>query len=191
MVLVPPAEPSEINAFNTSARLTLSQTQNEHTDSTYTQPIYSNLASDNQITNSLPQNDNMHPYDQSTVILQQFSMIPQKLKNLMDKVSSDITKIMQASTAARVNAGKLIENAILQALSRPQDIMPHNPTLDSRTYGPNFTSNSSYGTNWTSSSQRNKCGIPQQCNKDVYHSQRSYEMPIPPYAYVSQQPPPT
>ena len=34
MVPIPPAEPLEINAVNTIARLTLSQTQNEHINST-------------------------------------------------------------------------------------------------------------------------------------------------------------
>ena len=55
------------------------------------------------------------------------------------KVSGDITKITQACTAAQENTGKLIENAISQTLTKPQDITP-NPTINSRS---NQASNSS------------------------------------------------
>ena len=66
----------------------------------------------------------------------------------MDKVSTEITKIMQACNTAQENTGKLIENAISQALTKPQNIMPPDPTIDSRTFGKNCASNS-YETNWT------------------------------------------
>ena len=39
----------------------------------------------------------------------------------MAKASGDITEIMHAHTAAQENTGKLIENAISQALTKPQD----------------------------------------------------------------------
>ena len=111
--------------------LTFSQTQNEHINSTNTQPMYSNSTSTNKNTNSSPKNNNVHPHDQSTVILQQFSMITQAFRNFT--VSGDITKIMQAYTAAQENTGKLIENAISQALTKPLDVTLPNPTIDSRT----------------------------------------------------------
>ena len=65
------------------------------------------------------QNNNIHTKDQSTIILQQFSMKTKELRNFMDKVSSDITKIMWACTTAQENTGKLIENVISQALTKP------------------------------------------------------------------------
>ena len=73
-------------------------------------------------------------------------------------------------------------------LTKSQDFIPPNPTIDSRTFGTNHTSNSSYETKWTSFWQTNNFGIPQQSNNEVYHSQRCYERPTSPYAYVNQQP---
>ena len=97
-------------------------------------------------TTNSPQNNATCPYDQSTVFLQQFSMIMQDLKNVMDKVSSDITKITHAYTTAQENTGKLIKNVISQALTKSQDNTPPNPALDPRS---NQTANSSYEANWT------------------------------------------
>ena len=96
-----------------------------------------------------------------------------------------------ACTAAQENTGQLIENVISQALTKPQDVMPPNPTIDCRTLGTNHTSNSSYETNWTSSWPTTNFGIPQQSYNDRYHSQRPYETPTYPNDYVNQQPPPT
>ena len=98
----------------------------------------------------------------------------------MDNVSGDITKITQACTAAQENTSKLIENAISQALTKPQDITSPNPTIDSRS---NLMSTSSYETNWT------YYGMPQQSNNDTYHLQISYQTPTSFHAYVNQQPP--
>ena len=61
MVPLPPAEPSDVNAFETIARLTFSQVQNEHFNNTHTQPMYSNSTSANKNINSSPQNNNVHP----------------------------------------------------------------------------------------------------------------------------------
>ena len=99
MVLLPPAEPSEANVFKTFASLTFSQTQSEHVNNNCRQPIYSSSTPTNNNINSLPQNNNVQPNNQSTVILQQFS-ITQELRNYTDKVSDDITKIKQACTTA-------------------------------------------------------------------------------------------
>ena len=63
-------------------------------------------------------------------------------------MSSDINKIIQVCTAAQENTGKLIESAISQAVTNPQDVMP---SIDSRTLRTNCASNSSYETNWTAS----------------------------------------
>ena len=104
----------------------------------------------------------------------------------MDKVSGDITKITQVCTATQENTGKLIENVISQALTKPQDITPTNPTIDSRS---NWMSNSSYMTNWTLSWPTTTFGMPQQSNNDMYHLQRPYETPKSLHVYVNQQPP--
>ena len=55
----------------------------------------------------------------------------------MYKELGDIIKITQACTAVQENTGKLIENAISQALTKPQDVTPCNPIIDSRTFGTN------------------------------------------------------
>ena len=112
MVQLPSAEPSEVNAVETVERITCSHTSRDHHNDIHTQSIYSNSMSANNKTNNSPQKNAIHPHDQSTVILQQFSMITQELKNFMDKVSADITKIIQAHTIAQGNTGKLIENVI-------------------------------------------------------------------------------
>ena len=85
MIPIPAAEPPEINAFTTITRLTFLQTQNEQISNTHTQPIYNNLTSANQNTDSSPQNQNIHHHDLSAVILQQFSMITQELRNFTEK----------------------------------------------------------------------------------------------------------
>ena len=61
----------------------------------------------------------MYSPNEQSVTLQQFSMITQELRYFMDKVSSDITKIKQTCTTAQENTGKLIENAMSQALTKP------------------------------------------------------------------------
>ena len=73
-------------------------------------------------------------------------------------MSGDITKITQACIAAQENTGKLTENVISEALTKPQDITPPNQTVDSRS---NQMSNSSHETNWTSSSPTTNFGMPQ------------------------------
>ena len=69
MVPLPPGKTLEVNAFETIARLTFTQTQNEHVNKTHTQPSYSSSYSTNKNINSSPQNNNVHSHNQSTVIL--------------------------------------------------------------------------------------------------------------------------
>ena len=59
----------------------------------------------------------------------------------MDKVSGDLNKVTQACNAVQENVGKLIENAISQALAKPQDCKPTeiNPR-ESRAFRSNWTS---------------------------------------------------
>ena len=175
----------EVNAVETIARLTLLQTHKDHPNDTHTQSTYSNSTLTNNDIHNSPQNNTVYPHNQSTVILQQFGII-QELRNFMDKVSHDITKITQACTTAQENTGKLIENVISQAFTKPQDITPPNPTVDSRS---NQTSNSSCETNWTSSWPTTNYGMSQQSNNDTYHLWRPFETPTSPHAHVNQQPP--
>ena len=93
---------------------------------------------------------------------------------------------MQACTAAQENTDKVIEKAISETLTKPQDVTLPNPAIDSRTLGTNYPSNSSYITNWTSSWQTNHSDISPYSNNKAYHSQRHYETPISPHAYVNQ-----
>ena len=116
-------------------------------------------------------------------------MITQELRNVTYKVSSDITKIMQACTAAQENTGKLIENAISEALMKPLDVIPPNLTIDSRALSVKHPSNFSYEINWTLSLPTTNFDMPQQSNNDMYYPQRPYETPTSPHAYVNQQPP--
>ena len=68
MVPLQPAEPLEVNALKTIARLTFPQTQINILNNTCTQPIYSSSTPTNNNINSSPQNNSIHPQDQSTVI---------------------------------------------------------------------------------------------------------------------------
>ena len=79
MLPLPSAEPPEVNAVETIARLTLSQIHEDHPNDTHTQSFYSSSTLTNNSINNSPQNNTIHPQDQptSTVILQQFSMITQ------------------------------------------------------------------------------------------------------------------
>ena len=83
MFPLPTAEPSKSNAFETIARLTLSQNQREPPNDNQRQAIPSiSMLTNNNICNT-PQN-NMTQF-QSTIILQHFSMITQELKKFTHK----------------------------------------------------------------------------------------------------------
>ena len=77
MVPLPSAEPSEVNAVETIERLTHSHTSKNNN---CPQPTYSHTSPTNSSTTDSPQNNAIHPHDQSTVILHCFSMITQELK---------------------------------------------------------------------------------------------------------------
>ena len=78
-----------------------------------------------------------------------------------------------------------IKNAISQALTKPQEVTPPNPTIDSRTFGTNHTPNCSCEINRISSWSTNDYGMPPQSNN--YHSQTPYETPTSSNAYIIQQ----
>ena len=79
MIPVPPAEVPEIKAFTKIIRLTFLKAQHQQVSKTCKQPMYSNMPLVKQNTNNSNQSPNVHPHDQSTVILQQFNMITREL----------------------------------------------------------------------------------------------------------------
>ena len=78
VVSLPPAEPPEINAFTTITKLTLLQEQDGQISDNCKQLMYSYIPLANQNTNGSHQSQDVHPHDQSTVNLQQFSIIMQE-----------------------------------------------------------------------------------------------------------------
>ena len=97
----------------------------------------------------------------------------------MAKVAGDITKTKQTCTTSEESTEELIGNVISQALSKPQDITPPSPTLDSRS---SWTSDSSYEANWTLSRPTTNYNMPQQSDNNTYHLQRPYETHTSPQA---------
>ena len=82
IVLLPPDDPSEFNAFETIVRLSLSQNQRDLPSDTQTQttsntPTITNNNIGNTSTINMKQ-----PQDQSTIILQQFGIITEELKKI-------------------------------------------------------------------------------------------------------------
>ena len=59
-------------------------------------------------------------------------MITEELRKVANKVSGDITKITQAYNTAQENTGKLIENAISQALTKAQYTTSSSTSVDAR-----------------------------------------------------------
>ena len=139
MVPLPPAKPPESNALGTIAKLSLSQNQIDLCNDTHTQTISNNPIIPNNVINSTPTTNIAQPNDQSTIILQQFSMITEELKNFTNKASGDITKITQAYNTSYEKTGKLIEKAISQALTKAQSIIISATLIDTRFFGTNYT----------------------------------------------------
>ena len=107
IVPLPPAEPSEFNTFGTITRLLLSQNQAELPNVTHTQTISNNTSTpNNDIDNTSPAKM-AQTNDQSTTILQQFSMIAKELENFTNKVSHDITKITQVCNTSQEKTGNI------------------------------------------------------------------------------------
>ena len=111
MVPLPTTETSESNAFETIMRLALSQNLRDLSNDNRTQAIPNVSILTNNNRSNTPQNNMVQSHDQSTVFLQQFSMITQELENFTNKVSGDITKITQAyktTQKIQVNSQKMI-----------------------------------------------------------------------------------
>ena len=126
--------------------------------------------------------------DQSTTILQLFSMITEELKNFTNKKSGDITKITKAYNTAHENTDKLIENAISQTLRKAQSTTTPSTSIDTRNFGPNYA-NPSYETNWTSALLTSNHTMSQQPEINTHQIHRHYEEHTPPQTYINQQHP--
>ena len=112
MVLLPSAEPPPINEYMTVPRVTLLQNQDCQNNAHGKQPQWNSTLLHKQPSEQSHQNQDVYPYDQSTVILQQFSIITQELWNFTNKVSSDLHKITQACTTAQEDTSRLVQDAI-------------------------------------------------------------------------------
>ena len=76
---LPPADLPAINAYMTFTRLTLLQGQDGQSNDNLKHPNYSNTPLVNQTTECSHLNQDLYSHSQSTVILQQFSIIIQEL----------------------------------------------------------------------------------------------------------------
>ena len=95
-------------------------------------------------------NNILSPDNQSTIILQQFSIMAEELKSFTKQVLSDIMKKTQAHNCVQEHTGKLIENAMSQALTKAQDtVVPSPTTVNTSIQDVNYAS-PSYESNWTS-----------------------------------------
>ena len=63
MVPLPLAEPSEVNAVETIAGLTLSQIHKDHPYDTHTKSTYNNLTLPTSNVNNSPENNTVHPHN--------------------------------------------------------------------------------------------------------------------------------
>ena len=79
MVPLPPADPPAINAYMTIPRLTLLQGQDRQNNDHCKQPQYNGTPVVKEPPEWLPQNQDVHPHDQSWVIIKQFKIITQEL----------------------------------------------------------------------------------------------------------------
>ena len=102
-------------------------------------------------------------------------MTTQELKKFTNKVSSDITKITQAYTTTQENMGKLIENMILQALTKAWDVTIPSATVHSRNLDDNHATNSSNETKWTPFWSTANLTMPQQHENGTHQTERLYE----------------
>ena len=125
-------------------------------------------------------------HNQSSIILQQFSMITEELKNFTNKVSSDITKITQVYNTAQEITSKLIENTISQVLTKAQNTTTPSTSVDPRNLGVNYA-NASCETNWTSVWPTFNLAMSQQPEIDTHQTHRPYKVHTPPQTCTNQQ----
>ena len=158
---LPSAEPSASNAIETIVRLTLSQNQRDLPNNNQTQAIpNTSIITNNNICNTSKQHG---------IVTQSVRHYPATIqhdnpgikKKFTNKVSGDITKIMQAYTTVQENTGKFIENTISQMLTKAQNTTISPTSVDARNVGVNYT-NSSYETNWTTALTTSNLAMLQQ-----------------------------
>ena len=113
-------------------------------------------------------------------------MITEELKNFTNKVSGNITKITQEYDTAQENTGKLIENAISQALTKTQSTTTLSTSIDIRNFGTNYT-NPPYETSWTSAWPTPNHNVSQQPKIDTHQIYRLFKDHIPTQTHIGQQ----
>ena len=112
-------------------------------------------------------------------------MIVKELKNVTNKVSSDITKITQAYNTSQEKKGKCIENAISQALTKAQNITTPATLIDTRNFGTNYTT--PHETSWTSALPRYNHNMSHESKINAHQVDRPYEDHISPQTHRNQQ----
>ena len=125
--------------------------------------------------NNTPKNNTTQSQDQSTTMLQQFRIITKELKNFTNKVSSNITKIIQAYNTAQENTGKLIENAIPKALTKAQSTTTPSISTDTTNFGTYYANPNHI--------------MSQQPQINTHQIQRPYKEHTPTQTYIKQQHP--
>ena len=93
-------------------------------------------------------------------------------------MSSDITKIMQVYNRSQEKAGKLIENATSQAITKTQSTTTSSTSIDTQNFSTNYV-NTPYETGWTSAWPTSNHNRLQQPTTNTQHSYRPYEDHIP------------
>ena len=100
-------------------------------------------------------------HNQSTVILQQFSMITQELKSFTNKVPVILQKSHRHYNRAQENTGNLMENAISQPLTKAQNTTTSPTSGNPGHFEVNYA-NSSCETNWASAWPTSNLAMSQQ-----------------------------
>ena len=108
IVQLPPAQPPEANAIETFARLT---TINSNTI----------VDQDNNNTNRSPPPNSIPSPNQSSIILHQFSLLKEEIRNFIKLVLNNISEMTQVHKTAEEQTSKTIENAISQVLTKTHD----------------------------------------------------------------------
>ena len=114
-------------------------------------------------------------------------MITEELKNFTHKVSGDVTKITQAHNTEQENTGKLIENAILQALTKAQSTTLH--PLAQILEILELIMHTPYETSWTSAWPTSNHTVAQKPEINMHQIHRHCEEHTPPQTYINQQHP--
>ena len=150
-------------------RLSLLQNQKDLPDDIQTEAIPNTSVITNSNLGNVPKNNMTQSHDQFTVI----------------KVADYITKITQAYNTAQENTGRLIENAISQALTKAQSTATSFTSVETRNSGPKYA-NPSHEMSWTSAWLTSSHAMPQQPEINTYQIHRPCKAYEPQQTYTNQ-----